>query len=190
MIVLASTSPRRKEILSKYFTDFICESPLINEDDFMCKNISDYALNLSKMKAYSVFKKHPEDVIIACDTIVVYDNRVFEKPKNHEDAYKMLRVLSGKRHFVLSAYTILYKDFEINQTVKTYVYFKDLSKDQIKNWLNKNTYLDKAGAYAIQENECGFVDKIEGSYNNVVGFPIENILKNLAKLNYFPNKEL
>ena len=65
-----------------------------------------------------------------------------------------------------------------------------MTEEQIKNWLNKNTYLDKAGAYAIQENECGFVEKIEGSYNNVVGFPIENILKNLAKLHYFPNNEL
>ena len=190
MIVLASTSPRRKEILSKYFKDFICESPQINEEDFRCKDISEYSLILSKMKAYSVFKNHPEDIIISCDTIVVYDNKIFEKPKNYEDAYNMIKTLSNNKHFVLSAYTILYKDIEINQTVKTYVYFKDLTEEQIKNWLNKNTYLDKAGAYAIQENECGFVEKIEGSYNNVVGFPIENILKNLAKLNYFPNNEL
>lgn len=190
MIVLASTSPRRREILSKYFADFICESPQINEEDFRCNDISEYSLNLSKMKAYSVAKNHPNDLVISCDTIVVFDNKIFEKPKDYDDALRMLKQLSNNKHFVLSAYTILYKDFEINQTVKTYVYFNDLSDEQIKNWLNKNTYLDKAGAYAIQEDEFNFVKKIEGPYSNVVGFPIENILKNLAKLNYFPNKEL
>ena len=190
MIVLASTSPRRKEILSKYFDEFICESPQINEEDFRCKNISEYSLNLSKMKAYSVFKNHPEDLIISCDTIVVFEDKIFEKPKNYEEAYKMIKQLSNNRHFVLSAYTILYKDHEINQTVKTYVYFNNLTEEQIQGRLNKNTYLDKAGAYAIQEDEFNFVNKIEGYYSNVVGFPIENILKNLAKLNYFPNKEL
>ena len=190
MIVLASTSPRRKQILSQYFDDFICESPQINEEDFRCKDISEYSLNLSKMKAYSVFKNHENDIVISCDTIVVFEDKIFEKPKNYDDAYQMIKKLSNNKHFVLSAYTILYKDVEINQTVKTYVYFNDLSEEQIQNWLNKNTYLDKAGAYAIQEDEFNFVKKIEGFYSNVVGFPIENILKNLAKLDYFPNKEL
>lgn len=190
MIVLASTSPRRKEILSKYFSDFVCEKPQINEEDFRCNDISEYALNLSKMKAYSVFQKFPEDVIISCDTIVVFDNQIFEKPTSREDAKRMLLKLSNNTHFVLSAYTILYKETEINQTVKTYVSFNKLSEEQIENWLNKNTYLDKAGAYAIQEDEFNFVKNIEGLYSNVVGFPIEKILKNLAKLHYFPNKEL
>lgn len=188
MLVLASTSPRRKEILSRYFDKFECVKPQINEEDFRCKEVSHYALELSKMKAYSVFKDHPNDIIISCDTIVVFDDEIFEKPTSREDAKKMIRKLSGNRHFVLSAYTILYKDgFEINQTVKTYVYFNDLSDEQIEGWLNKNSFMDKAGAYAIQEDEFNFVNKIEGSYNNVVGFPIESILKNLAKLNYFPN---
>lgn len=189
MIVLASTSPRRKEILSKYFDDFICESPQINEEDFCCTDISKFSALISKMKAYSVFKNHPNDLIISCDTIVVYRNMIFGKPKNREQAARMLKMLSNKKHFVLSSYTILYKDAEINQTVKTYVYFNDLSWEQIFAWLDKNAYLDKAGAYAIQDDVFNFVQKIEGSYNNVVGFPIEDILKNLAKLNYFPNKE-
>ena len=189
MIVLASTSPRRKEILSRYFTDFICESPSINEEDFICTDIGEYSMLLAKMKAYSVFKNHPDDLIISCDTIVVHRNMIFEKPKNEDQAARMLKMLSNDKHFVLSSYTILYKNIEINRTVKTYVYFNELSWNQIHSWLNKNTYLDKAGAYAIQDDEFNFVKKIEGSYNNVVGFPIEDILKNLAKLNYFPNKE-
>ena len=98
MIVLASTSPRRKQILSQYFDDFICETPQINEEDFRCKDISEYSLNLSKMKAYSVFKNHENDIIISCDTIVVFEDKIFEKPKNYDDAYQMLKKLSNNKH--------------------------------------------------------------------------------------------
>ena len=183
MLVLASTSPRRKEILSRYFDKFECVKPQINEEDFRCKDVSHYALELSKMKAYSVFKDHPNDIIISCDTIVVFNDEIFEKPTSREDAKKMIQKLSGNRHFVLSAYTILYKDsFEINQTVKTYVYFNDLSDEQIEGWLNKNSFMDKAGAYAIQGKAAKYIRSINGDYYTIVGLPIGKVIKSLKKL--------
>lgn len=189
MIILASTSPRRKEILGKYFKEFKCVAPLIDESEYSYFGPSDYAYNLAKMKAYSVFRFYKKDLIIACDTIVVSGQRIFEKPHSYEEAFEMLKALSGKTHVVLSAYTILYKDFEITRTIKTYVTFNELTDENIKKYLEKNTYFDKAGGYAIQDGDASLVASIKGSYYNVVGFPIEDILKNLANLGYFPNKE-
>lgn len=186
MLVLASTSPRRSQILKEFNYEFIKDSPTIEENDFKYANISEYSANLAKMKAYSLYKKYPDDIILSCDTVVICDNKLLEKPINYEDALKMLQYLSGKTHFVLSSYTILYKEIEISKTCKTYIKFKNLNDNDIKKYLNFNTYLDKAGSYAIQDPNCNFVESYKGSMYNVIGLPIEEISKNLAKLNYFP----
>lgn len=189
MLILASTSPRRSKILNDYKYEFIQESPLVDESDFKYTNICEYSANLAKMKAYSLFNKYPNDIILSCDTIVICNNKLLEKPKDYKDAIRILKYLSGKTHFVLSSYTILYKDYEISKTCKTYIKFKNLSENDIKKYLSYNTYLDKAGSYAIQDPNCNFVESYNGSLNNVIGLPIEEISKSLAKLNYFPKSE-
>lgn len=190
MIILASNSPRRKEILSSFGYNFLVVSPKIEEMDFKnSNNITDYSANLAKMKAYSVYNDYKNDLIISCDTIVIFEKTLFEKPKDYDDAFYMLKRLSNNTHFVLTSYTILFKDIEISRTVKTFVTFDKLSDDSIKKYLGYNTFLDKAGSYAIQDKNCKFVKNITGSFYNVMGFPIEQIKKDMAKLNYFPNKE-
>lgn len=190
MLILASSSPRRKEILSKYFDNFEVINPTFDESKFECDDPFDFAQTLAFNKAQSVAINHFEDVVIGCDTVIDLDGEIIGKPKDYDDAVRILKKLSGKRHRVISGVTFFHGYLYINQIVFTNVIFNELTDEQIKKWLEKNTYLDKAGAYAIQEDEFGFVKEIKGSYDNVVGFPTEAILKTLADLHYFPNKEL
>ncbi|MFA7067587.1 MAG: septum formation protein Maf [Erysipelotrichia bacterium] len=181
MLILASKSPRRKELLHKICSDFIVISPDINEDESR-KNPHDHPLDVSRLKAYEVFKKYPNDDILACDTVVIIDNLILGKPQDEKDAYHMLKMLSGKRHVVLSGYTYINPLIEINRTVKTEVYFKDLSDDLIANYIKTGSSFDKAGAYGIQDG-FDLVDHIVGSFDNVMGFPSEDIKKHCFKTN-------
>ena len=190
MIVLASTSPRRKEILSRYFKDFKIVEPTFDESTYECDDPFDCARDLAYLKAESVAKDYFEDIVIGCDTVVSIDDEILRKPKNYEDAFRMIKKLSGRQHYVISGLGVIHKALHVQRITWTTVYFNELSDEQIKNWLNKNTYLDKAGAYAIQDDEFGFVKEIKGSYDNVMGLPSETLLEILASFGYFPNKEL
>lgn len=181
MIILASTSPRRKELLSKLTKDFVIQSPEVNEDEFRYFNKADLSRNLSKLKAYSIHK-NADDCVIASDTVVIFNNEVFEKPTDKNDAIRMLNLLSNNTHIVLTSYTILYKDFEINKTVKTFVTFNNLTKENIAKYIDSNEWIAKAGGYGIQNEEYCLVKSIVGSYYNVMGFPVESIEKDLKSL--------
>lgn len=182
MIILASTSKRRIQLIKKITKDFKCIKPNIDEKAFHYGNISIISKELAKMKAYSVYNQHKDDIIISADTIVILNNELIEKPKNKIDAFNILKKLSNNTHIVLTSYTILYKEKEISHTVKTYVTFKKLNYNLINDYLKNNTYKDKAGGYAIQARKYNFVKSINGSYYNVVGFPIDEIKKDLNKL--------
>lgn len=182
MFILASSSPRRKEILSTIIKDFIVCEPHIDERsiDLPAYEVS---YDLSKRKAYDVFNSHPDDIIIACDTIVVYEGHIFNKPKDKQDAKRMLKILSNNHHIVLSSYTIISKDFEISKTVRSDVYFNYLSDELIDAYIATGSPLDKAGAYGIQDINFPIVKLIKGSYDNVKGLPSESLRKTLKKLN-------
>lgn len=182
MIVLASSSPRRKKLIQEITKNYIIDSPNIDENESFL-DISVLSMDLAKRKAYEVFIRHPNDTIIACDTIVIYKDKVFGKPKNYQEAYKMLKNLSNHKHIVLSSYTILTKDKEINNTIKSQVYFNKLSEELIDEYIKTGTCFDKAGGYAIQDEKYPLVKKIIGSKNNVIGFPVEEIKKDLIKFN-------
>ena len=185
MIILASTSKRRIRLIKKITNNFKCEKPLIDEDNFNYLNNSILSKELSKLKAYSILNdEYKNDLIISADTVVIYKNNILHKPRNRIEAFNTLKKLSGNKHIVLTSYTLLYKDKEINNTIKTSVFFKKLSDEEINNYLDMNTYKDKAGGYGIQNRKYKFVDKIIGSYNNVVGFPIEYIIKDIKKIGY------
>lgn len=175
MLILASTSPRRKEILERLGYSFRVVDPKVNEE-VMRSEVYNLALDLSKQKAYAVYKQYPNDEILACDTIVILNHKIIGKPKDLEDAKSILRRLSGTKHIVLSGYTFISKDKEVNRTVRTEVYFKKLSEDIIEEYVKTKLPMGKSGAYGIQDG-FDFVDKIKGSFDNVMGLPSEDIIK-------------
>lgn len=180
-IILASASPRRKELLKRIIPEFEIESSDFDEHSIHF----DYhrlPYELSRLKAYHVFQKHPEDIVIASDTIVVYQGEIFEKPVDRDDARRIISRLSGSKHQVYTSYTIISKNFEISRTVETVVYFREIPPQEIEEYILTDTPYDKSGAYAIQNPDYVFVKKIEGEVENVVGFPIKEIRKDLINL--------
>lgn len=174
MIILASQSPRRRELIKKITTDFTVIPSNIDESII---HTEPHALpaELSKLKAYSIFSIYPNDTVLACDTVVILNNELMGKPKTKEQAKEMLRKLSGKKHVVISGYTFINKDREITRTVRTYVYFNNLSEETINAYVESGSPMDKAGAYGIQDKDFDLVNHIEGSLYNVIGLPVEDI---------------
>ena len=177
MFILASSSPRRKQLLTKVIKEFSIVVPDVDER-LLNLPASDLAAEESKMKAYAVYASHPNDEILACDTIVVLDGEVLGKPTDEEDAVRMLKMQSGKKQVVLSGYTYIGKGMEITRTVATEVRFNVLSEELIRDYVAKKKPLDKAGAYGIQDG-YPLVERIVGSYDNVMGLPTEDLLKHL-----------
>jgi len=177
MFILASTSPRRKELMKKIIKTFKIVEPKIDERSYSFE-LSNYAYELSKLKAYEVFSRYPNDEVFACDTVVIFNNKIINKPKDDKDAKRILKLLSDKKHFVISSYTYISKNKEINRTVKTEVIFNKLSKELINEYVSKGLSKGKAGAYGIQDN-YPLVKEINGSYDNVMGLPTEDIKKHI-----------
>ena len=177
MFILASSSPRRKELLKKIVSDFVIIVPNVDES-ILHVDPKDLPGEESKMKAYAVASSHPDDEILACDTVVILDGEVLGKPRDALDAKAMLRAQSGKKQTVLSGYTYIGKGKEITRTVATDVYFNELSEELIEEYVATKKPLDKAGAYGIQDG-YPLVHHIDGSYDNVVGLPTEDIAKHI-----------
>ena len=174
MLILASESPRRRELIKKITKDFVVIPSNVDESIL---HIAPHDLpgELSKLKAYSVFSRYPNDTVLSCDTVVILNGELMGKPKNKEDARRMLKELSGNKHVVISGYTFINKDKEITRTVRTYVYFNKLSDELIDEYIKSGSPMDKAGAYGIQDQEFNLVNHIEGSFDNVIGLPTEDI---------------
>lgn len=185
MLILGSSSPRRIELLKTLTSDFKIMKPLFDESTLHTP-ASTYALEEAKNKYFSL-KNHakPEDFIICCDTIVVLDDVIFGKPKDSQDAFNILKKLSGNTHKVISGYVIgnASKNILIEKMVVTEVTFNKLSDDEINNYIKEENVFDKAGSYAIQDDEkYHLISKIKGSYFNVMGFPLEDIKLDLIAL--------
>ncbi len=178
MLILASKSPRRQELLKNITSDFIVE---ISDFDESKVHADAYHLPevLSKFKAKKVFEHHKNDTVLAADTIVIIDGKVLGKPHDKEEAITMLKELSNKTHDVITGFTILKEDFELTKSVLTKVHFNKLSEKQIEEYVDTLSPLDKAGAYGIQDEEYHLIKKIEGSYSNVMGLPLEELKKYL-----------
>ena len=133
-----------------------------------------------------IAKKYPNDIIIAADTLVYLDDEILGKPHNENEAIKMLKKLSNRKHEVKTLYTIycLNKKIEITKEVVSEVYFNDLSDELISSYVKSKSPLDKAGAYGVQDNErFPIINKTVGSFSNIVGLPIEELEKDLRKIN-------
>lgn len=173
MLILASSSPRRKELLQLITKDFVVDAPHVEEKDLQVSP-EQTPLQESKMKAYAALQAHQHDEILACDTVVILSNRVLGKPKDREAAINMLLAQSGKKQVVVSGYTYIGKGREITRSVATAVYFNKLTREQIEEYVDRFRPFDKAGAYGIQD-DYPLIERIEGSYYNVMGLPVEDI---------------
>lgn len=182
MLILASSSPRRKEILEKFNIEFIIDTESINE--YFDHNVSiEEALNkVSLTKGVPISKKHPNDIVLSADTIVVVEGKIFGKPHDKEEAIYMLNKLQNNYHYVLTSVT-LFKDGKVNQFIeRTKVHFTPMTDKEILDYIDNNNVYDKAGSYAIQDEAGKYIDRIEGSYYNVMGLPIERVIEELKKL--------
>lgn len=174
MIILASKSPRRRELIKKLTNEFTV-IPSDVDESLLVTTPHDLPGELSKLKAYSIFSKYPNDTVLSCDTVVILNNELMGKPHSEKEAKEMLKKLSGKKHVVISGYTFINKNVEITRSVKTYVYFNELSDELIDAYIKSGSPMDKAGAYGIQDKEFNLVNHIEGSFDNVMGLPTEDI---------------
>ena len=182
-VILKSSSPRRIELLKAMNIDFIQKS--FDVDESMDSNLTpeENVKNVSLRKAIVKNEEYNDYIQIGCDTIVALDNKIYVKPKDLDDAKKMLEELSGKTHKVISGLTVIYKDKIYNTYVTSFVTFKDLSEEDIINYVNTKECLGKAGAYAIQGIGKCLVEKFEGSLNNIIGLPTEELEKILGEIN-------
>lgn len=175
MIILASQSPRRRELLKYITEDFKAVSSDVDESLPSGISPSDAVLYLSKIKAEPF--KNKNDIVIGADTVVALDDKILGKPVDENDAYSMLKMLSGKEHSVFTGVTVFHGDVQKSFFVETRVKFFDLSDNDIKKYIMTGEPMDKAGAYGIQGYGSLLVEKIDGDYFNVVGLPISMLNK-------------
>ncbi len=184
--ILASTSPRRKELLELININPEIISPIYEESTKSNEPIYEFLKRVSVGKGRSIINKNNSNkIIISSDTIVVIGNKIIGKPKNREDAFNFLKELSNNEHRVITGIALHFKGECIYDFRETKVLFEYLSEKEINSYLDKEKYMDKAGAYAIQGLASVFVKKIEGCFFNVMGFPLNlfsNMLKKLKEL--------
>ncbi|SNB44616.1 Maf family nucleotide pyrophosphatase [Geobacter sp. DSM 9736] len=183
-IVLASASPRRSELLESAGINFIVVPGDIDEAPLPGELPADHVQRLSREKACEVAGRSPGRFFIGADTVVVCEGEIMGKPKDEADAFRMLRKLSGISHEVITGYTVFdsEKNTCVTDSVSTRVYFKQLSETEIGAYIATGCPFDKAGAYAIQGGAAYMVRKIDGSYSNVVGLPLCEVVETLQRV--------
>lgn len=181
-MILASASPRRKEILENFGFSFKTITKSVEETSYK-GTIEERIKEIAEKKARAVAEEFPNENVVGADTMVILDKKILGKPHNKEEAFCMLKSLSGKSHEVITAFSIIninknvvYSDFEV-----TKVFFKDLSDNEINWYIDTKEPMDKAGAYGIQGKGALFVEKIEGDFFSVMGFPIGKFVRFLSK---------
>jgi septum formation protein len=183
-IILASTSPRRQNLARQMGLDFEIAPSNYEEDMTMKLSAKNLAMTLAYGKAQDVAKKRKDGIVLGIDTFISFKGKKLGKPHTKEKAFELLKKFSGKKLQVFSGIALIdcktkkeIKDFEVSE-----VEFRKISDEEIKLYIATGEPLDKAGAFAIQGLGSIFVKKVNGCYANIVGFPIANIYKNLAKL--------
>ena len=171
MLILASQSPRRWEILERAGIVFEVRVAGIPEEIQTGESPVEYVLRLARSKAFAV----EGDLVLGADTVVVLDEHILEKPHNASDATRMLRMLSGRQHSVITGICLRQDDRYVTETVETRVTFVPLTEAEIEDYVASGEPMDKAGGYAIQGLASKFIDRIEGDYFNVVGLPVYRV---------------
>ncbi len=181
MLILASASPRRHELLLAAGLDHVVQPTLIPEDRHPGESPVAFVTRLAEQKARAAAHL-PEDIVLAADTVVCLENDLFGKPSTDDDARRMLRLLSGRDHWVHTGICLLASAACIIDLASTKVSFLALSEHEISAYIRTGEPRDKAGAYAIQGRASKFVSSIEGSYHNVVGLPVSLVYTHLNAL--------
>jgi septum formation protein len=182
-IILASASPRRKEILKAAGLKFSIDAGDYEEDMNMKLKPHQLAKFLSSKKAGAIAVKYTNALVIAADTFIVFKDSLLGKPHTKEEALRMLTLLNGKSHSVITGFTIIDTDTKkkLSRSVETRVYFRKMTAQEIEAYVKTGEPLDKAGAYAIQGIGAVIVKKIEGDYFNVMGLPLSSLTEALKK---------
>jgi septum formation protein len=180
MLILASQSPRRSEILRQAGISFIVRPANVDESLLPAESPKAYVQRVAQLKAAAI-EAGPADVVLGADTVVVIDGKILGKPRDHTDALRMLETLSGREHEVLTGVCLHRGTHTIVDLAATRVWFLPLALKDLEEYVSTGEPMDKAGAYAIQGLASKFVQRIDGSYSNVVGLPIELVRHHLGK---------
>ncbi len=178
-LILASASPRRRELLGLFHIPFLIRVADIDETMAPEKAPFDEVARVSREKALAVTRE-PEDIVIAADTIVVCQGRVLGKPRDAREAAEMLRLLSGRDHQVMTGCTIARGEKTLTFTEVTDLHFRELSEKEIAGYVASGEPMDKAGAYGIQGGAALFCEKMVGDYYNVMGLPVCRLWQELS----------
>jgi septum formation protein len=181
MLVLASASPRRRELLRNANIPFEVEPAHINEDPRPNEPAKEYAERLAREKAQAIAQKHPNDPVLGADTVVVIDNQVLGKPADPSDAGRMLHLLSGRTHQVITGVCLAVDGQWTVSSETTAVTMSEISKQEIAAYVATGEPMDKAGAYAIQGIASRWIPGVEGDYSNVVGLPVARVYRMLRQ---------
>jgi septum formation protein len=177
MLVLASASPRRSELLHNAGISFMLDPAHVPEVPLQQEAPLAYAQRLARDKAIAVFSRHPNDTVSGADTVVVVDEHLLEKPADSNDAARMLRLLSGRSHQVITGVCVIAPRFERTEAEVTQVWFSQLTDAEIADYVRSGEPMDKAGAYGIQGIASRWIGRIEGCYFNVVGLPVQRVYR-------------
>ncbi|MFI3329301.1 MAG: Maf family protein [bacterium] len=180
MLILGSSSPRRKEILSRTMLKFRTVQIDFNEVFPDEGTIYEKVMSVALAKAKEIYKNQPsEDIVISADTIIYLEGEIFGKPKTSEDAFNMLMKLNNKSHSVITGVSIVTEGEEITFYEESFVTFKNNDVKEIEKYSQTREVLDKAGSYAIQGFAVHFIEKYEGDYNNIMGLPLAHLCEKL-----------
>ena len=182
MLILASNSPRRKQLLDMVGLKFKVVPSNFDETSIKLKNIYKLPLTLSKKKADAIAKLYPNDIILAADTDVCVGKVMLGKPDGPKGVAKILKQLSNKTHQVITGVTIIYKNKKVSFESITKVTFYPISNQDIQDYIKTKEPFDKSGAYAIQGYGARFIKSIQGDYYTIMGLPIARVLKELDKI--------
>jgi len=181
-LILASSSPRRSELLAAAGLHFVVDAADVDETPLDRETPADCVARLAISKARTVLSRHPGDVVLGADTTVVVDGEMFAKPVDDAEATSMLRRLSGRTHEVLTGVALVTADRERTALERTVVAVAPLSDDEVAWYVGSGEPRDRAGAYAIQGLASRFIQRVEGSYPNVVGLPVAAVLQLLKEM--------
>lgn len=181
MLILASASPRRHELLTAACIEHVVRPAAVDERRFPAERPKEYAIRIAREKATAISASHP-DVVLGADTVVCVEGEVLGKPAGASEAAAMLRKLSGREHSVVTGIALYRGTTVIADLCETVVWFDPIGEDEIAAYVATGDPMDKAGAYGIQGYASRFVRRIEGCYHNVVGLPVSLVYRHLKSL--------
>lgn len=180
-LILASGSPRRKELLALVTPDFTVKVSDVDESAITAPTPAGLAKALARAKCLAVAETEPEALVLGSDTVVEFEGEVFGKPKNRQDAQRMLQALSGKRHYVHTGVCMAQGDYIENFVVSSAVDFFPIEEADLQGYIDTKEPYDKAGGYAIQGHAAVWCKGIEGCYYNIMGLPVSQVAQALKK---------